>query len=153
MKKCFLIFFLFSLFAAIVSAHVKDDNLKWEIYHKKLEQCSNDFKTASDKCSDMWNKNCQPSLLEAHKKSHICTKNVGVNILTDFYKLKPDEAHQKIDNFYKFISEQYSLIFSNNRYCQNDKCGNISQLYTQNSISIDLFRYVELMIRSIESIS
>ena len=150
MKKFFLILSLFFVLSV---------NTQAEIYHgsdiaaakKQFSQCADVFKNEQKECPDSWRMKCYSHLMTTNRNAQKCYKKIALNLFEKYYGLSTEEATEKVDNFSKFIYEQYLYIFSETDYCKQNNCGVSLYLYSEYTTTEELQIYVGKIIGSISS--
>ena len=89
--------------------------------------------------------------MSAHKSTQQCFRKTAIELFEKFYGLSNSEAQKKIDDFNKFIYDQYLFIFSETDFCKKNNCGISLYLYSEYTTTEQLQYYVNKIIRSISA--
>lgn len=150
MKRIYII--LFSLFLAF-NTQAKEDISASDIdsFMKEFEHCTELFQSDEQKCPETWTMKCYNHLLSAHGMIQKCYKNVAVKLFEKFYGLSSEEASTKIDEYNKFIYNQYLFIYNDTSYCKQNNCGVSPYLYSEYATTQSIQDYIQRIIKSIDA--
>lgn len=76
------------------------------------------MKAENDNCPETWSMKCYTKLMDTHKNTQNCYKEIAVSLFTKFYSQPEDKAEQRFNDFNKFIYDQYLFVFSETDYCK-----------------------------------
>lgn len=150
MKRIYII--LLSIFLAF-DTQAKEDLSASDIdnFMKEFEHCTELFQSDEKKCPETWTMKCYNHLLSAHGMVQKCYKNVAVKLFEKFYGLSPKEASTKIDEYNKFMYNQYLFIYNDTSYCKQNNCGVSPYLYSEYATTRELGIYIQKIITYIKN--
>ena len=127
------------------------DALPIEVLEQKFSQCSDDFEAEEQKCPDSWSMRCYNHLMTAHKNIQQCYKDVAVKLFENYYGLSSEDAAKKFDKYSQFIYSEYSSVYNDFSYCQQNNCGVSPYLYSEYATTYNLRFYIERIIGAVSS--
>ncbi len=144
-------FLILSFFCIIVCSNAFCTETTIDTLERDFINCSNAFKKMEQKCPESWSMKCYDHLMSAHKTTQQCFRKTAIELFEKFYGLSNSEAQKKIDDFNKFIYDQYLFIFSETDFCKKNNCGISLYLYSEYTTTEQLQYYVNKIIRSISA--
>ena len=116
-----------------------------------FEHCTELFQSDEQKCPETWTMKCYNHLLSTHGMVQKCYKNVAVKLFEKFYGLSLKEASNRIDEYNKFIYDQYLFIYNDTSYCKQNNCGVSPYLYSEYATTQSLQKYIQRIIKSVDA--
>ncbi len=120
-------------------------------YEKELFRCHHDFIKKEQECPEKGSFKCHDFLMNLNQETQKCIKGVGVQILQKFYALSEGTAQNKLNDFSRFIYDNYLFVSNNTIYCTQNNCGGSPYLNSEYTTTQALNDYVQKMINTIAS--
>ena len=143
---------LFSMFLAINTQAQENTSISdIDNITNNFEHCTKLFQSDEEKCPESWTMKCYNHLLSAHGAVQKCYKAVAVNLFEKFYGLSTKAAEEKIDEYNKFMYNQYLFIYNDTSYCKKNNCGVSPYLYSEYATTQSMQNYIQRIIKSVDA--
>ncbi len=120
-------------------------------YKKALNKCYDDFIEQERQCPEKGSFKCYDFLTGLNQKTQQCIKNVGIQILQQYYALSEKDAQDKLNQFNQLIYNHYLFIYNDSSYCMKNNCGVSPYLNSEYTTTQALNDYAQKMINTISA--
>jgi len=151
MKKYIICFFVLLLFSTNSNAQNNIISNQIQNYRNMFENCSSTYQKDIENCPFDSFTQCNNYKQSISYKTQQCYKDIAINIFTKYYNLTTKTANQKVDDFTKYIYEQYLFITSEVEYCKQHNCGTSVYLYSEYATINALEDYVNRLIITLQT--